>query len=59
MHLQPVYREGTDPRYPDTKGAYPVSEELWERGLYLPSGFTLDEPAIDRVVEALRRVLGR
>ena len=37
--------------------AYPVSERLARRGLYIPSGLTLTESQIDRVCEAIKRVL--
>jgi perosamine synthetase len=40
MHLQPVF-EKADPRFPDRSRSWPVSEELWRRGLYLPSGLGL------------------
>lgn len=58
MHAQPVFRNGGDPRYPDVAGDYPVSDRLWERGLYLPSGEGLSEAEIDRVVEALLECRG-
>jgi len=53
MHEQPVLRarglfEGE---------AYPVSERLARRGLYIPSGLTLTESQIDRVCEAISRIL--
>ena len=53
MHEQPVLR---------TRGLfrgehYPVSERLARRGLYIPSGLTLNEGQIDRVVAAIREVL--
>src|SRR5262249_11446768 len=38
MHRQPVFQGGGDARYPDVAGDYPVSDDLWKRGLYLPSG---------------------
>jgi perosamine synthetase len=53
MHEQPALRD---------KGlflgeAYPVTERLARRGLYVPSGLTLTESQIDRVSEAVRSVL--
>ena len=33
----------------------PVADRLWERGLYLPSGTSLDEPTIARIADAVRR----
>jgi perosamine synthetase len=45
IHLQPIY-------YADFRGQrYPVSEELCQRGLYLPSGATLTAAEIDYVCE--------
>jgi perosamine synthetase len=38
MHRQPVFQDGGDERFPDVRGDYPVSDDLWNRGLYLPSG---------------------
>jgi perosamine synthetase len=53
MHEQPVLRD---------KGlfhgeAYPVTERLARRGLYVPSGLTLTEGQIDEVSAAVRDVL--
>jgi perosamine synthetase len=53
MHEQPVLQ---------AKGlfegqTYPVSERLARRGLYIPSGLTLTKSQIDRVSEAIVRVL--
>jgi perosamine synthetase len=53
MHEQPVLRD---------KGLfqnehYPVTERLARRGLYLPSGLKLTEVQIDRVSEAVHKVL--
>ena len=53
MHRQPVFQGGDDPRFPDTSGAYPVSDELWNRGLYLPSGLGLTRDQVGEVVEKL------
>ncbi|MEW6137426.1 MAG: DegT/DnrJ/EryC1/StrS family aminotransferase [Thermodesulfobacteriota bacterium] len=52
MSLQPAYR-GSDPRFPDVSGNYPVSVDLWNRGLYLPSGLGLTESQLEEVVEKL------
>lgn len=53
MHRQPVFRSGGDPRFPDVRGDYPVSDDLWERGLYLPSGLGLTRERIDEVAGKL------
>jgi perosamine synthetase len=52
MHRQPVFQDG-DPRYPDVRGEYPVSDDLWNRGLYLPSGLGLTREQAGEVVEKL------
>jgi perosamine synthetase len=52
MSLQPVF-QGSDPRFPDVTGDYPVSVDLWNRGLYLPSGLGLTRPQMEEVVEKL------
>jgi perosamine synthetase len=52
MHLQPLFR-GSDPRYPDIAGSYPVSADLWKRGLYLPTGLGLTRQQLETVAERL------
>jgi perosamine synthetase len=52
MHLQPVFG-GRDARFPDRSGSFPVSEDLWKRGLYLPSGLSLTRPQAEEVVGRL------
>ena len=52
MSLQPIFH-GSDPRFPDIAGDYPVSVDLWNRGLYLPSGLGLTRPQMEEVVEKL------
>ncbi|HEY7862527.1 MAG TPA: DegT/DnrJ/EryC1/StrS family aminotransferase [Thermoanaerobaculia bacterium] len=58
MHLQPVFVEGADRRYPDIAGRFPVSEDLWNRGLYLPSGLGLTRAQAEEVVSRLRECRG-
>ncbi len=41
MSQQPVFIKGGDPRYPDVKGKYPVSQNIAPRGFYIPSGLGL------------------
>jgi len=53
MHRQPVLRD----RGLFAGEAYPVADEIAERGFYIPSGVALSEPEIDRVIDAIRRVL--
>lgn len=53
MHQQPVLKE---------KGLfegerYPVSERLYQKGFYIPSGIALTEDEMDRVAEAVFEVL--
>jgi perosamine synthetase len=52
MHLQPVF-QGSDRRWPDLRGDYPVSERLGARGLYLPSGLDLTRAEQEYIVERL------
>jgi perosamine synthetase len=52
MHRQPVFA-GSDPRFPDVSGEYPVSDDLWKRGLYLPSGLGLTRSQVEEVVSKL------
>jgi perosamine synthetase len=52
MHLQPVF-EGADPRFPGRSGSWPVSEDLWARGLYLPSGLGLTHAQVEEVAAKL------
>lgn len=58
MHLQPVFVDGADTRYPDVAGRYPVSEDLWNRGLYLPSGLSLTRAQAEEVVTRLQECRG-
>jgi perosamine synthetase len=53
MHRQPVFTGKSDPRFPDTSGDYPVSDDLWKRGLYLPSGLGLTRAQVQVVAEKL------
>ena len=58
MHRQPVFQKRSKPEYPDVRGEYPVSDDLWNRGLYLPSGTGLKLEQANEVAEkllALRR----
>lgn len=55
MHLQPVFNGC---RY-FSHGAESVSDQLFERGLCLPSGSNLPGGDIERVVEVIRKVLAR
>jgi perosamine synthetase len=52
MSMQPVFK-GNDPRFPDTSGDYPISVDLWNRGLYLPSGLGLTRSQIEEVAQKL------
>jgi perosamine synthetase len=52
MHEQPVYSD----RFPQEP--YPVTERIAKRGLYLPSGQTISDDDLARVIAAVRRILG-
>ena len=54
MHMQPIFQNRERYSFPDVSGSYPVSEELWQRGLYLPSGLGLTKEQIEEVVVKLR-----
>jgi len=55
MHLQPVFRELNLGKY----GEFPISELLWERGLYLPSGNAITNDEIDQVIDKLWELVKR
>ena len=53
MHKQPVFkRMGLF-----KKGIYPVSEEMYKYGFYLPSGLTLKNDQIKKVCFLLKEIL--
>lgn len=54
MHEQPVFYEMG--LFKDEH--FPVAEKLAKQGLYLPSGLTLNEDDVERVVFSVRRVFG-
>lgn len=54
MHLQPVFQQGEHTiTHPSFRQKYPVSENLWRNGLYLPSGLNLDREQVKQVCETL------
>lgn len=55
IHLHQPYRE----RFGFKGGEFPVAEDFSRRALALPFYPGLGEPAIERVVDAVRRALGR
>jgi dTDP-4-amino-4,6-dideoxygalactose transaminase len=55
MHLQPVFSGARFFQH----GPMPVSDDLFERGVCLPSGSNMSEAALTRVVEQVRRILKR
>jgi len=52
IHKQPLYQK-EDERFPALEGSYPVSEELYEKGFYLPSSSSLTKDQIKEVVEKI------
>ena len=54
MHQQPVLRRMGFFEH----DSHPVSERLYRRGFYIPSGLGLTESDMDRVVETVCKVLG-
>jgi perosamine synthetase len=55
MHKQPVYQK-QDERFPQSGGSYPIAEELFEKGLYLPSSSSLTETQIKKIVETITNI---
>ena len=55
MHMQPVFKDC--PFYTDDDTAAPVDSGLFDRGLCLPSGSSLDDNDIARVVDTLKTSL--
>jgi perosamine synthetase len=53
MHEQPVYRNMG--LFADA--SCPVTEKVYKRGLYLPSGQAITDDQIEKVVESVRKVL--
>ena len=53
MHLQPVFKKLDL----FNNQNYPIAENLYDRGFYIPSGLTLDEKKISKVVDTLFKVL--
>ena len=53
MHEQPVFSDMG--LFQNEK--YPVAEHIARQGLYLPSGLTLSEEQLDKVCNAVRKVL--
>ena len=52
MHLQPVFAQSDYYRHGNTS----VSDDLFERGVCLPSGSNMNIEQIDRVIQAIRRL---
>lgn len=55
MHEQPVFRK----RGLFAGERHPVAERIARQGLYLPSGLTLTEDQMERVVDAVKEVMSR
>lgn len=53
MSLQPVFMNGSNSSYPDVSVKSPVSVDLWNRGLYLPSGLGLTKAHMEEVAAKL------
>ncbi len=53
MSRQPVFQKKDNPSFPDVSGKHPISDQLWERGLYLPSGLGLTDAQIKEVSRRL------
>jgi perosamine synthetase len=55
MHQQPVFHKDGFAPHPSFQQEYPVSENLWEHGLYLPSGISLDKKQIEYICFTLQQ----
>ncbi|MBI1936251.1 DegT/DnrJ/EryC1/StrS family aminotransferase [Candidatus Woesearchaeota archaeon] len=53
MHKQPAYK-GADKRFPNIGGKYPCSDELEEKGFYLPSSSHLTKEQIRFIVDCIK-----
>lgn len=49
MHLQPVFKDYFDYKH----GTFPVADNLWQRGIYIPSGLGTTLQEQERVIEVL------
>jgi dTDP-4-amino-4,6-dideoxygalactose transaminase len=66
MHLQPVFRAGVSAPSHSVDGRHrphpcrivggAVSEDLFDRGLCLPSGTALQAPDLQRIIDVITRV---
>ena len=54
MHEQPVFHDRG--LFLDSGGAFPVTERIARRGLYVPSGLAITDDQIDQVCDAIERV---
>jgi perosamine synthetase len=50
LHLQPCYQEMVD-----RSKTYPVSENAYEKGISLPSAYSLTEPQQEFVIDKIRQ----
>ncbi|MBI2028407.1 MAG: DegT/DnrJ/EryC1/StrS family aminotransferase [Candidatus Levybacteria bacterium] len=57
MSEQPIFRNERDPRYPDIKGSFPVSDALGKQGLYIPSGLNLTKKEQKYIADTLMSLI--
>ncbi|MFM1803559.1 MAG: hypothetical protein RL136_438 [Planctomycetota bacterium] len=57
MHMQPLFAGAR--MFAHESGARPVGERLFARGICLPSGSSMDDRAVERVIRAARAALTR
>ena len=57
MHLQPLYAGA--PCFPHRIGEPPVADQIFHRGVCLPSGSNMSVEQVDRVIAAVRKALAR
>jgi dTDP-4-amino-4,6-dideoxygalactose transaminase len=56
---KPLHRQTAYSHYPMAEGGLPVTDRLAEEVISLPMHAYLDEPTQDRIIAAVRRVLGK
>ena len=55
MHQQPAYQKD-DLRFPDLNGNYPISEQLTQKGFYLPSSSHLTKEQIIFITDTIKNI---
>jgi dTDP-4-amino-4,6-dideoxygalactose transaminase len=59
MHMQPVFRDMVDKYQSERRRSYAVCEDLFARGLCLPSGTAMSDSDIERICSVILGVHAR